>query len=34
MRLWRPWVLDGDSGALNLSYSPISHADVQLSPAV
>ena len=26
--------LDGDSGALNLSYGPISHTDVQLSPAV
>ena len=34
MRLWRPWALDGDSGALKQSYGPISHTDVQLSPAV
>ena len=24
MRFWHPWALEGDSGALNLSYSPIS----------
>ena len=24
MHFWRPWALDGDSGALNLSYGPIS----------
>ena len=23
MRFWRPWALDGDSGALNLSYGPV-----------
>ena len=36
MWFWRPWALDGDSGALNLSYGPISHADVHftLSPPV
>ena len=27
MRLWCPWALDGDSGALNLSYGPISCAE-------
>ena len=27
MRFWRPWALDGDSGALNLSYGPISCAE-------
>ena len=31
MRFWRPWALDGDSGALNLSYGPISHTDVQFT---
>ena len=27
MRFWHPWALDGDSGALNLSYGPISCAE-------
>ena len=31
MRLWRPWALDGDSGALNLSYGPISCAGMWYS---